>query len=147
MHQTPRLLVSGLCRIYALLAPVTEPLVRVIAGLSFVPHGWPKLFGDAEKSAEWFEEIGFEPGLLWNYAVGSVELFGGICLAIGLLTRLVAVPILIFLATAIVYHSQFGFHWNRLGFEYPLFWWIVVFHFFVRGAGPYSVDAALGRGL
>jgi putative oxidoreductase len=83
MNQSPRLLIPALGKLYARLAPFTETLVRVMAGLSFVPHGYPKLFGDAEKMAEWFEENGFEPGLFWNYVVGSVEVFGGICLAIG----------------------------------------------------------------
>jgi putative oxidoreductase len=145
VSQTPRLLIPPLGRVYALLAPFTEPLVRAIAGLSFVPHGYPKLFGNSEAIAEWFEDAGFEPGLVWTYAVGAVEFFGGICLAIGLFTRLAAVPILIFLAAAVAYHWQYGFQWNQQGFEYPLFWWIVVFHFLVRGGGPYSVDARLGR--
>ena len=147
MSETPRLVIPGLGKIYARVAPFTEPLVRVVAGLSFVPHGYPKLFGNAEAMADWFEEHGFEPGLLWNYLVGTVEVFGGLCLALGLATRVVAVPILGFLATAVVYHSQFGFLWNLKGFEYPLFWSVVVLHFLVRGGGPYSVDAALRREL
>jgi hypothetical protein len=32
-----------------------------------------------------------------------------------------------------------------LGFEYPLFWTIVVLHFFVNGGGPYSIDAMLRK--
>jgi putative oxidoreductase len=147
MSEPPPLLIPALGKVYARLAPVTEALVRLIAGLSFVPHGYPKLFGDAEAMAEWFEEQGFEPGLLWNYLVGTVEIFGGLCLALGLATRVVAVPILGFLATAVVYHTQYGFLWNLKGFEYPLFWSVVVFHFLVRGGGPYSLDAALGREL
>jgi putative oxidoreductase len=145
MSATPRLLIPALGKLYAALAPVTEPLIRIVAGLSLVPHGYPKLFVNPQRSAEWFEEIGFEPGLLWATAVGMVEVFGGICLAIGLLTRVVAVPILVFLATAIAYHWQFGFHWNNQGWEYPLFWWLVVFHFFVRGGGRWSADAWIGR--
>jgi putative oxidoreductase len=145
MDATPRLLIPALGKLYAALAPITEPLIRLAAGLSLVPHGYPKLFVNPERSAEWFEEIGFEPGLLWAMAVGVVEVFGGICLAIGLLTRVVAVPILVFLGTAITYHWQFGFHWNNQGWEYPLFWWLVVFHFLVRGGGCWSVDAWIGR--
>ena len=106
-------------------------------------HGYPK-FLNPTPSAEWFEEIGFEPGLFWTYAVGTVEVAGGLCLAIGFLTRVAAVPILVFLATAITYHWQFGFYWNMRGFEYPLFWWLVVFHFLIRGGGPCSVDTWLG---
>lgn len=144
MRDDPRLLFPALGRLYAL-APFTEAAVRLVAGLSLVAHGYPKLFVDPARTAEWFEEIGFEPGLLWTYAVGIVECVGGLCLAIGLLTRLVALPILVFLATAIVYHWQFGFYWNIQGFEYPLFWWLVVLHFLVRGGGRWSVDAWIDR--
>jgi putative oxidoreductase len=147
MSEPPRLVIPALGKVYAALAPFTEPLLRLVAGLSFVPHGYPKLFVNPQGTAEWFEEIGFEPGMLWTILTGAVEFFGGLCLALGLLTRLVVVPILIFLATAIAYHWQFGFQWNNQGWEYPLFWWIVVFHFLIRGGGPYSVDAWLGREL
>ncbi len=139
------LLIPALGKLYAALAPVTEPLVRIVAGVSLAAHGYPKLFVNPEGNAEWFESIGFEPGLFWNFTVGIVEFGGGLCLAIGLLTRLVAVPILIFLATAITYHWQFGFYWNMQGWEYPLFWWLVVFHFLIHGGGPWSVDARIGR--
>ena len=73
--------------------------------------------------------------------VGLTEFAGGLCLALGLFTRWAAAPILIFLLTAVVYHSRFGFYWNARGFEYPLFWAIVVFHFLIRGGGPCSLDS------
>jgi putative oxidoreductase len=144
MPDKPRLLVPALGRLYDAFTPCTEAAIRLFAGLSLVGHGYPK-FLDPPRIAEWFEKIGFEPGLFWTHAVGIVEVAGGLCLAIGFLTRVVAVPILIFLATAITYHWQFGFYWNMQGFEYPLFWWLVVFHFLIRGGGAWSVDTWLGR--
>jgi putative oxidoreductase len=88
----------------------------------------------------------FENPLFWAYVVGGVEFVCGICLAIGFLTRLVAAPIIGFLLIAIVtYHWQFGFAWENRGIEYPLFWAIVVFHFLIRGGGPCSLDALMGR--
>jgi putative oxidoreductase len=69
-------------------------------------------------------------------------------LAFGLLTRVVAGPIIGFLVIAIVtYHWQFGFAWENRGIEYPLFWSIVVLHFLARGGGPWSIDALIGREL
>ena len=77
-----------------------------------------------------------------------VEFVGGLFLALGLLTRVAAAPIIGFLVTAIVtYHWQFGFAWESRGIEYPLFWSIVVLHFLVRGGGPWSLDALIGREL
>jgi len=142
----PRLVVPALESVYRTLAPITEPLIRVVAGGSLALHGFPILFGNTEAAAKFLESVGFENALFWTYVVGLVEFVCGLCLAIGFLTRLVALPIIGFLLTAIVtYHWQFGFAWENRGVEYPLFWAIVVFHFLIRGAGPWSVDARIGR--
>jgi putative oxidoreductase len=132
-----------LCSVGRTLAPFTEPSIRIYAGLALVLHGYPKLFGETAANATFFETAGFRPGLLWTIVVGLTEVGGGLCLALGLFTRMVAVPISIFLLTAVVYHSRFGFYWNARGFEYPLFWAIVVLHFLVRGGGPWSLDTYL----
>ncbi len=139
-----RLLIPALGAAYRALAPWTELAVRLAAGLSFVPHGYPKLLNPTG-SAQFFEDSGYDPGLLWAMLVGMTEVFGGLMLAAGLLTRLACVPILLFLMTAITYHWEFGFAWNNRGFEYPLFWAIVVFHFLIHGGGRYSIDARIGR--
>ena len=141
----PHLVVPQLGRFYRACAPWTELLIRLAAGLSLVPHGYPKLFVNPAGSAAFLEQSGYRPGMFWAILLGLTEFAGGLLLAAGFLTRLVCIPILIFLLTAIAYHSQFGFLWNNRGFEYPLFWAIVVFHFLVNGGGRYSVDAMLGR--
>lgn len=144
MAAQPQLLIPTLGAIYRAVAPVTEFLIRLVAGLSLVAHGYPKFLAMAQ-TAEYFEKTGYSPGMFWAVAVGLTEVVGGLCLAVGFLTRLVSIPILIFLITAITYHSQFGFYWNLRGFEYPLFWSIVVFHFLIHGGGRWSVDHWLGR--
>jgi putative oxidoreductase len=144
-YSSAPLLVPALGPIYRGLAPFTELLVRLCAGLSLAVHGHAILFGDHDAFAAFFERAGFSPGLFWVYATGIVQFAGGLCLAAGFLTRLVAVPVLIFLLTAVSYHWQFGFFWDIRGFEYPLFWSIVVLHFLVRGGGPWSIDAIFGR--
>ncbi len=142
----PRLVIPAFGSLYRTLAPVTEPLVRVVAGGALAMHGYPILFGNTAAAAKFLESVGFADGLFWAYVVGTVEFACGLCLALGLLTRVVAVPIIGFLAIAIVtYHWQFGFAWENRGFEYPLFWAIVVFHFLVRGGGAWSLDAMIGR--
>lgn len=145
MADEPRLFIPSLGNLYRSFAPVTELAVRVVAGFSLVMHGYPKLFTATAANANFFEQAGFRPGLFWAIVVGLTETVGGTCLAIGFLTRIVSVPILIFLLTAITYHWQFGFYWNARGVEYPLFFAIVALHFLVRGGGPLSVDAKIGR--
>ncbi len=145
MTETPRLVIPALGPAYRALAPVTELLIRLCAGLSLAAHGATILLGNHQAFAEFFEDAGFAPGLFWTFVVGLTQLIGGLFFALGLLTRLVALPILIFLVTAIVYHWQFGFYWDIKGYEYPLFWALVTLHFMARGGGPYSVDALIGR--
>jgi putative oxidoreductase len=142
----PRLLIPALGGIYRALAPITEPLIRVVAGGSLAIHGFPILFGNTDAAADFLDSVGFDNALFWAYVVGLVEFVCGICLALGFLTRLVAIPIIGFLVVAIVtFHWQFGFAWENRGIEYPLFWAIVVFHFLVHGGGAWSLDAMIGR--
>jgi putative oxidoreductase len=144
--QAPRLLIPAFGGLYRAFAPITELLIRVVAGGSLAIHGFPILFGNTDAAADFLESVGFENALFWAYVVGLVEFVCGICLALGFLTRLVAVPIIGFLLVAIVtYHWQFGFAWENRGIEYPLFWAIVVFHFLVHGGGAWSLDAMIGR--
>ena len=142
-----RLCFPALGGFYRSLAPYTEAFIRIVAGLSFVPHGWPKLFVNPAASAAFLEQSGYRPGMFWAITLGITEVLGGLCLALGLFTRVACVPLLIFLLTAITYHWQFGFLWNNRGIEYPLFWAIIVLHFLVNGGGRYSVDARLPREL
>lgn len=146
MSATPRFIIPALGPIYRAVAPITEPLIRIVAGGSLAIHGYPILFGNTASVGQFLQSTGFENGLFWAYVVGALEFFCGIWLALGFLTRLVAIPIIGFLLVAIVtYNFQFGFHWENRGFEYPLFWSIVVFHFLVHGGGRWSLDALIGR--
>src|SRR3954468_15491918 len=93
----PKLIVPQLRHLYGALWPITEPLVRLMAGGSLAYHGYQILFGNIEGAARFFESVGFEQGLLWAYVVGVLELVCGLCLALGLFTRVAAGPILVFL--------------------------------------------------
>lgn len=145
MTDQPRLVIPALGGLYRTLTPLTETLVRLCAGLSLAAHGFPKLFGATAANVAFFEQAGFHPALFWTILTGLTEFGGGLCLALGLLTRLVAVPVLGFLAVAVVFHAANGFYWNALGFEYPLFWSLVVLHFMMRGGGRWSLDRLIGR--
>ena len=133
------------------LEPFAEPLVRATIGLFLVPHGAQKLFG-------WFGGYGLEAtgqffasklGLPASLALvaGLVEFFGGLALALGLGTRVVALLVagLMFVA-AIKVHLGAGFFWTAGGYEYPLMWGLVALAFVVRGGGRYSLDALIARG-
>ncbi len=69
------------------LAPL---ILRVVLGVIFIVHGYPKLFGQFAGTVQFFESVGIKPAKFWVFVVGVVEFFGGILLVFGFLTQLVA---------------------------------------------------------
>src|ERR1700741_619132 len=102
MADAPKLLIPQFGRIYAIFAPITELLIRLIAGGSLAFHGYQILFGNIEGAGRFFESVGFENGLMWAWIVGILEFVCGLLLAVGFLTRLAAGPIIVFMIVAIV---------------------------------------------
>lgn len=138
-----RLIVPPLRSLYASLHDVSETILRVVAGLALVTHGYPKItnpFG----ATGMVESLGFYPGVFWAPLLAATEFFGGILIAIGLLTRPAA-----FAATFVLLVTVY-FHWiaqdqGYSGAEKSIIWAAVMFFFAVRGANRHSVDAKLGR--
>ena len=132
------------------LSPFAEPMVRVAAGLMLMPHGAQKLFG-------WFGGYGVDAtgqffaaklGLPASFALlaGLIEVFGGLALAAGFLTRVAAALVFGLMAVAVIFvHLPIGYFWMTGGLEYPLMWGLVALAFVFRGGGRYSLDALIGR--
>ena len=149
---SPKLIVPAFDGMYDRLSSLGEPLIRVTAGLLLMPHGAQKLFGwfggyGLYGTAGFFAaNLGLEPGLFWAALVGGVEFFGGLFLAIGLLTCPVAAAIAVLMAVAVVQvHLGNGFFWTDGGFEYPLMWGLIAIAFVLRGGGALSADARIGH--
>ena len=150
--QAPRPIIGALAPLYTRLAPLSYPMIRFFAGLFLMPHGAQKLFGwfgggGLEGTAGFFSQnLGLEPGMFWAVLVGATEFFGGLCLAIGLLTRPAAVAVTILMAVAVVLvHLGNGFFATAGGYEYPMFWGLVALAIVLRGGGRMSVDRMIGR--
>ena len=150
--QAPRPIIGGLAPLYARFSPLSYPMIRFFAGLFLVPHGAQKLFGwfgggSLEGTAGFFSQnLGLEPGMFWAVLAGGTEFFGGLLLAIGLLTRPAAVAVTILMAVAVVtVHLGNGFFATAGGYEYPLFWGLVALAIALRGGGRMSVDRMIGR--
>jgi putative oxidoreductase len=154
MHDSVSLIIPQLGGLYAAAAPLAEMLLRAVVGLSLVPHGLRMSMGFFPNSggpvsnvtdfAKLLDNGGYRPGKLWAWVIVVTELVGGPMLALGLLTRPVAIPIVILLALSIWEHRK-GFFWNQGGFEYPLLWTAAALYFLANGGGAYSIDALIGR--
>jgi putative oxidoreductase len=104
LYNTPQIASGGAARNYERLynAPQREDgmrfldalrpfgllVLRLALGLIFVFHGWPKLFSNPRQYAEMFAKLGFANGT--SYAIGALEVFGGVLLAVGFFTRPIA---------------------------------------------------------
>src|SRR5262245_42806829 len=109
--------IPALQGIYDKVAWLAWPAVRIVAGGFLAPHGAQKLFGlwggNIQNTGAGFAKMGLEPGLPLAYLVGSWEFFGGILIAIGLLTRPAALGAAFLLAVAtFLVHWPLGFFWG-----------------------------------
>ncbi|MCH8810128.1 MAG: DoxX family protein [Proteobacteria bacterium] len=147
-----RLIIPALGPLHAKLSRWSYPLIRAATGLMLMPHGAQKLFGwfggyGLEGTGGYFaQNLGLEPGLFWAALVGGVEFFGGLFLALGLLTRPAALAIVVIMAVAVItVHLPNGFFWNAGGYEYPLLWGVIALAIAFKGGAELSLDRALGR--
>jgi putative oxidoreductase len=85
---------------------------------------------------------------LFAYTAMGMELVGGVCLIVGLFTRFFAAALAIeILIALLVAHLPKGYAVGAGGYEYVLLIGVVLFAIAIRGGGPYSVDAKIGKEL
>ena len=124
---------------------------RIAAGLFLVPHGAQKLFGwfggyGLDGTAQFFgEQLGMPFPYLAALGAGSVEVFAGLALALGLGTRFAAAAIFGLLAVAVTVHLPNGFFWTNGGWEYPVLWAVIALAYVIKGGGRYSLDRLIAR--
>ncbi|MDO8874808.1 MAG: DoxX family protein [Pseudolabrys sp.] len=137
--------------LYQTVGPLAEAGLRVVVGLALVPHGLRMTFGffpntgqplrNVRMLADYLDKQGYRLGKAWALAISTTQLVGGPLLALGLFTRLAAVPIVLFLLVSNIERWRVGkYFWNQLGLEYTLMWTIAAFYFLANGGGAYSLD-------
>jgi putative oxidoreductase len=143
----PKLLFPGLRPLYAWAEPISWALIRITAGLMIIPHGWPKLMMGVSATAQMaLVKRGIQPAEPLAIVLIALETLGGLCIALGLFTRFWAAAVFIEMMV-IVYQYLPKFGWTGPGYEYPLFWGLVMLAIALRGGGPYSLDRRIGREL
>ena len=124
---------------------VAFTLLRVMAGLMLVQHGVQKHFGWLVPAARPWG--GAPDPFSQPWIAGTLEIGGGILLALGLFTRPVAFLLSGLMAFAyFLSHAPRGF-WPILNDgELPALYAFVFLTFAAIGGGPYSVDALFRGG-
>lgn len=144
--------IPALAKIYQPLSPYGSTILRVAVGALFVAHGWGKFqgafFGEGlgGLATGMIEPSGLPFPLLLAWAAMISEFFGGICLVLGLFTRLWA-----FMAAAQMYLIVFFvkgpgiFFAHRGGIEYDLVLAVIFTIIAIKGASQYSLDAKMKK--
>lgn len=140
---------------YLDLAPL---ILRVVVGITFVVHGYPKLFGESmggpKGVAGFFGQLGIPFPLFFAYVVGVTEFFGGISLILGFLTRIIALLLAMIMVVAISkVKFKTGFISKPLeggmvgGYELDLVILGAALSLVFLGGGSLSLDSILGLGI
>ena len=120
--------------------PYAQAALRIVAGAGYFSHGAQKILG-------WFGGVGPDGGTVaiasMYGAAGVLELVLGLCLVLGLFTRLAAFIASGEMAAAyFIGHVMSGgiFWWQNRG-ELAMVYCFVFLVFAAWGGGPLSVDA------
>ena len=126
-------------------AQVALAALRVTVGTIMVVHGWAKL-ADVAGTAQSFYQLGMPAPQALVYLAIAGELFGGLGLAAGLLTRIAALgPLCTMVVAILTVHVGHGLLAKNGGLEYPLVLLLVSGFFVANGGGRFSLDGALDR--
>ncbi|KAA9326006.1 DoxX family protein [Adhaeribacter soli] len=118
-------------------------ILRILLGIMFMLHGWPKIAGGTEKwtaiggSMSSFG-IEFMPGF-WGFMAAFTEFFGGFLFIIGLFFRPVNLLLLLTMIVATAKHASAGD--GFIGYSHALEAGILFFSLLFIGPGRYSLDA------
>jgi putative oxidoreductase len=132
---------DSLSTVWAPRAVSVLSILRIFTGLDLLQHGTGKILGFPMVPSFANVHIGSLAGM-----GGLIELIGGILFTIGLLTRPVAFILSGFTAAAyFMAHASRGFYPVLNGGELAALYCFVFLYFSFAGAGPWSVDALMGR--
>jgi putative oxidoreductase len=139
-------MIPALAGTYAKAEPWGYLLLRVVAGAMLIAHGWPKLMaGPAAIAANVMARRGIEPAYVVACIAIFLEIVGAVCIILGLLTRPFAALLVIEFLIIVKSHLNAGWSVGAGGAEFAFLWLIVLIYILIRGGGPYSVDAQLGK--
>jgi putative oxidoreductase len=125
-------------------------ILQLAVGLTFAAHGAQKLLGwwGGPGLAGWegaMQHMGFRPARLFALTSAGIEFGGGLLLAVGLFTPVVALALV---AQAVVIigqvHWEHGFFNSQSGIEFPLLLGVGAAAIGLAGPSGVSLDALLG---
>lgn len=126
--------------------------IRVYVGMMFVPHFASHVLGGPFQFKIYmlyFASLGLPMPAMQVLLAGSIEVISAIGLVLGLFTRPIALLASVYLLMSMLWggHFHIGYVWALPGggYEFGLFWAIVIAVFSVLGGGQNSMDRVLWR--
>ena len=122
-------------------------IIRIVAGVIFMAHGYQKFFMMGLPGVtEFFTQVGAPLPGITAIVVATLELAGGFALLIGFFARFIAIPLALDIAGAIVLvHMKNGFFVPG-GVEFVMLLMVAAMAIAIAGPGEFSVDRALSPG-
>jgi putative oxidoreductase len=124
--------------------------IRVYVGLMFTPHFCSHVLGGPFQFkiyTLYFASLGLHMPAMQVLLGGSVELISAIGLVLGLFTRPVALLASVYLLMSMLWggHFHVGYVWAlpEGGYEFGVFWAVIIAVFGVLGGGRNSIDDTL----
>lgn len=123
------------------------PLLMLRLALAYGFYTPAKMkWSDINSIEDWFKTIGIPAPAFNAYLAASTEAAGVVLLALGLGTRIIAVPLMIVMLVAIgTVHWGNGFDAGNNGYEIPLYYLIMLAVLSVYGPGRWSADGVIKR--
>ena len=110
-------------------------------------HGFPKIMAGPQRwlwLGSQMHNLGITFGaVFWGFAAACSEFFGGICLLLGLATRIAALFMAGVMLVALVFHLSKGDLFG--GYVHALSLFVVVMGLVITGGGQYSLDSYFAR--
>ena len=118
--------------------------LRVVVGILFLVHGWPKI-KNPKMMAGFLGGMGFKPGIFWSVLLAVTEFFGGIAILAGFYVRIASTLLIgsMLVATFLkmfVWKKNFvSDEKNPSGYEIDLLVLAALIALFFLGSGSFSV--------
>jgi|SRR3989344_6941910 len=123
---------------YEQLAPL---ILRLVLGIIFIAHGYPKLFKNFGATVDFFGSVGLKPAKFLVIIVAVSEFFGGIALVLGFLTQIAALLITMVMLVAMVYVKKIKFKKGLVdGYEFDLILFAAALALLFLGPGAFAID-------
>lgn len=130
-----------------LLQEIGLTIIRIGFGVIFMVIGYTKLTSGSANITELGSAMGLF-GITWGYffwgCIAALTLFfGGASFALGLYTRIAAIPLICFLIVALYFHFNLNDPFTKWAFACMCL--CIVVAFLIAGSGTYSLDHTIKK--